>query len=133
MDRKEVLAFFNKRPRNCLLCTSNSKGEVDVAAYGSPRMIDEDRVVLGTGDKRSYRNLRENPKAAIIVTEPGEIRHDSKAIRVYLEVTAIKTEGKEFDEIKEGVAARAGKEAADNLQAAVFFRITEVRPLIAPL
>jgi hypothetical protein len=96
-------------------------------------MIDEDRVVLGTGDKRSYQNLRENPKAAIIVTEPGEIKHDSKAVRVYLEVTAIETEGKLFDEVKEGVAGRAGKAAAENLQAAVFFRITEVRPLIAPI
>ena len=130
MDRKEIMAFFNKRPRNCLISTANSKGEVNVAVYGSPRMIDENTVVLGTGDKRSYKYLKENPKAAIIVAEPGEIKHDSAAVRVYLEVTSIDTEGDLFNQVKEGVAERAGKAAADGLHAAVSFKITDVRPLI---
>ena len=46
MDRKEDMEFFNKRPRNCLISTANSKGEMNVAVYGSPRMIDENTVVL---------------------------------------------------------------------------------------
>ena len=133
MDRKEVMAFFNKRPRNCILCTATNQGDVNVAVYGSPRMIDEDTVVLGTGDKRSYRYLKENSKAAIIVAEPEEIKHDSKAIRVYLEVTSFDTEGDLFNEVKEGVASRVGKQAADGLQAAIRFKVTEVRPLIDPI
>ena len=132
MDRKEVMAFFNKRPRNCLISTANKKGEVNVAVYGSPRMIDENTIVLGTGDKRSYLYLKDNPKAAIIVAEPGEIKHDTQAVRVYLEVTSIETKGDLFDEIREGVAQRAGKEAADGLQAAISFSITDIRPLMAP-
>ena len=133
MDRKEVMEFFNKRPRNCILCTATNQGDVNVAVYGSPRMIDKDTVVLGTGDKRSYRYLKENSKAAIIVAEPEEIKHDSKAIRVYLEVTSFDTEGDLFNEVKEGVAIRAGKQAADGLQAAIRFKVTEVRPLIDPI
>ena len=133
MDRKEVMAFFNKRPRNCILCTANNQGDVNVAVYGSPRMIDEDTAVLGTGDKRSYRYLKENSKAVIIVAEPEEIKHDSKAIRVYLEVTSFDTEGDLFNEVKEGVASRAGKQAADGFQAAIRFKVTEVRPLIDPI
>ena len=133
MDRKEVMAFFNKRPRNCILCTATNQGDVNVAVYGSPRMIDEDTIVLGTGDKRSYRYLKENSKAAIILAEPEEIKHDSKAIRVYLEVTSFDTEGELYNEVKEGVAKRAGKQAADGLQAAIRFKVTEVRPLIDPI
>lgn len=133
MEPKEIVEFFNKRPRNCLLCTADSKGEVDVAVYGTPRMIDEKTVVLGSGNKRSLQNLRENPRAAILVTEPGEIVHDSKGVRVYLKVTAIETEGALYDEIKEEVEKRAGKSSADNLKAAVVFTVTEVRPLIVPL
>ena len=133
MDRKEVMEFFNKMPRNCLISTANNKGEVNVAVYGSPRMIDENTVVLGTGDKRSYHYIKENPKAAIIVAEPGEIKHDTKAVRVYLEVASIDTQGDLFNEIKKGVATRAGKEAADGLQAAISFKITDVRPLIDPI
>jgi hypothetical protein len=133
MDRKEIMEFFNRRPRNCLIATANGQGDVNVAVYGSPRMIDENTVVLGTGDKRSYRYLKENSKAVIFVAGPGEIKHDSTAIRVYLEVTSFDTEGERFDKVKEGVASRAGKQAAEGLQAAICFKITDIRPLIAPL
>ncbi|MBW1774163.1 MAG: pyridoxamine 5'-phosphate oxidase family protein [Deltaproteobacteria bacterium] len=83
MDRKEVLEFFNKRPRNCLLCTANKNGDVNVAAYGSPQMIDENTVAFAARDRRSYQYLMENPKAAIIVVDPGEIKHDSKAVKLW--------------------------------------------------
>ncbi|MCK5255154.1 MAG: pyridoxamine 5'-phosphate oxidase family protein [Deltaproteobacteria bacterium] len=130
MDRKEVLEFFNKRPRNCLLCTANKNGDVNVAAYGSPQMIDENTVAFAARDRRSYQYLMENPKAAIIVVDPGEIKHDSKAVRVYLELIAVETEGELLNQFKEAVASRAGQEAADALQAAMRFEITGVRPLI---
>ena len=133
MDRKEVMEFFNKRPRNCLISTANSEGEVNVAVYGSPRMIDEDMVVLAVRNSRTYQNLLNNPKAAIIVVEPGEITHESKAVRVYLEVTAIETEGDLLGQFKEEIGARAGKEVADALQAAIRLKITGVRPLIDPI
>ncbi len=130
MDRKEVMEFFNKRPRNCLLCTANKNGDVNVAAYGTPQMIDENTVAFAARDRRSYQYLMENPKAAIIIVEPGEIKHDSTAVRVYLELIAVETEGELLNQFREAVASRAGKEAADALQAAMRFEITEVRPLI---
>jgi hypothetical protein len=133
MDRKETMEYFNHRPRNCLLVTSNGKGKVNVAIYGSPRMIDGNTVVLATRENRSYQYLRENPEAAIIVVEPGEITHASKGVRVCLELTAIETEGDLLQEFKEAVARRAGKESAVGIKAAIRFRITEVRPLVAPL
>ena len=133
MDRKEVMEFFNKRPRNCLISTANSKGDVNVAVYGSPRMIDENTVVLAVRGNRTYRYLSENPKASIIVVEPGEITHSSKAVRVYLELISIETEGPLLKEFKDNLAKRMGKDAADALQAAIRFEITEVRPLIDPL
>jgi hypothetical protein len=133
MDRKEVMEFFNTRPRNCLITTSNGKGDVNVAVYGSPRMIDENTVVIAVRNNRSYQNLQKNPKAAIIVMEPNEIKHDSKAVRVYLDLIAIETEGELLNQFKEQIAQRAGKEVADSLQAAIRFEITDVRPLIDPL
>jgi hypothetical protein len=130
MDRKEMMEFFNTRPRNCLLCTADKKGDVNVAAYGSPQMIDENTVALAARDRRSYQYLMQNPKAALIVAEPGEIKHDSRAVRVYLELIAVETEGDLLDRFREAVAGRAGKEAAAALKAAMRFEITEVRPLI---
>lgn len=130
MDRKEVMAFFNERPRNCLLCTASKKGQTNIAAYGSPRMIDEDTIVLAARERRSFQYLQENPRASILVTEPSEIKHGSKAVRVYLELIATETKGDLLNEFKRTVAERAGKEAADSLHAAMRFKITEVRSLV---
>ncbi|MEJ2024407.1 MAG: pyridoxamine 5'-phosphate oxidase family protein, partial [Deltaproteobacteria bacterium] len=67
MDRQKLLEIFNKETRIGTLSTANAQGEVNVAVFGSPQMIDENTVVMGIGENRSFRNLRENPKAAFIV------------------------------------------------------------------
>ena len=59
MNRQEVMEIFNKRPRIGTLSTVNKKGEVNVAVFGSPQMIDENTVVMGIGRNRSFRNLQE--------------------------------------------------------------------------
>ena len=133
MDRKELMEFFNHRPRNCLLVTSNDEGKVNVAVYGSPTMIDENTVVLSTRESRSYQYLRKNPLAAMIVVEPGEISRTSKGTRIYLEMTAIETVGELLDKFKVEVGRRAGKEAAEGIKAAIRFKITEIRPLVDPI
>jgi hypothetical protein len=130
MNRQELMALFNKRPRIGTLSTSNSKGENNVAVFGSPQMIDENNVVMGIGENRTYRNLRENPFAVFIVMEPGETVMDWKGARVYLEAIAIETGGGFYDQIKENITKAAGKAAADMIHAAIRFRITEVRPIV---
>lgn len=125
-----MLEFFNRRPRNCLLVTSDGKGKVDAAVYGSPRMIDEETVVLASREGRSYRYLRENPEAALVVVEPGEMSRSSKGVRVYMRLTAIETEGDLLNKFREELSARVGKESAAAMRAAMRFKITEVRGLV---
>lgn len=123
--------MFNKRPRIGTLSTSDSKGNVNVAVFGSPQMIDEDTVVMGLGQNRSLSYLKENPKSAFIVMEPGETIVDWSGVRVYLEAAAIDQEGDLFEQVKGNIAKMAGPEAAKMIVAAVKFNVTEVRPLLA--
>ena len=133
MDRKEVMELFNKRPRIGSLSTASSKGDVNVAIFGSPQMIDNNTVVMGIGRNRTFQNLQENPKAAFIVMEPGESPMEWKGARVYLEVAGIETKGELLDQIKGMIAQAAGEGAAKMIHAAIRFNVTEVRPLIDPL
>ena len=133
MDRKEVMELFNKRPRIGSLSTASSKGDVNVAIFGSPQMIDKNTVVMGIGSNRTFQNLQENPKAAFIVMEPGESPMEWRGARVYLEVTGIETKGELLDQIKGMIAQAAGEGAAKMIHAAIRFNVTEVRPLIDPL
>jgi len=130
MDRKEVMELFNKQPRIGTLSTANKEGEVNVAVFGSPRMTDEDTVVMGIGNNRSFKNLQANPKAAFIVLEPGETVPQWKGVRVYLRAEAIEVQGALIDEIKGNIAKAAGKQAADMIHAGIRFKITEVRPIL---
>jgi hypothetical protein len=130
MDRQELMGIFNKAPRIGSLSTANAQGDVNVAVFGSPQMIDENTVVMGIGENRSFRNLRENPKAAFIVMEPGETVMDWKGARVYLEALDIETGGGFYDQIKENIEKAAGKQAAQMIHAAIRFKITEVRPIV---
>ena len=130
MDRKEAMEMFNKMGRIGALSTANNKGEVNVAVFGSPQMIDEDTVVMGIGKNRSLQNLQENPKAIFIVLEPGKTMMEWKGARVYLEAVDIDTEGKFYNQIKENIAKVGGKQAGNMIHAGIRFKITEVRPLV---
>lgn len=130
MDRKELMALFNKQPRIGVLASSNKLGDVNAAVFGSPQMIDENTVVMGIGQNRSFRNLQRNPKAVFIVVEPGESPADWRGARVYLEAVEMETGGPFFDQIKKNIAKAAGQHAADLIHAAIRFRITEVRSII---
>jgi hypothetical protein len=130
MDRQKLLEVFNKQPRIGTLSTANAKGEVNVAVFGSPQMIDENTVVMGIGENRSFSNLRENPKAVFIVLEPGKTLMDWKGARVYLEALDIETGGGFYDQIRDDIAKTSGEQTARMIHAAIRFRITEVRPIV---
>ena len=132
MDRKQVMELFNKQPRIGSLATSNGKGDVNVAVFGSPTLTDENTVVMGIGNNRSLSYLKENPKAVFIVMEPGRTAMEWKGIRVYLEASVIETEGELLDTMRAKIAEKAGESASKMIQAAIRFTVTNVRPLLAP-
>jgi hypothetical protein len=124
------MELFNKYPRIGALATANREGDVNVAVFGSPRMVDENTVVMGIGNNRSYRNLQRNPKAVFIVMEPGETVMDWKGARVYLEAMDLVNEGEFYDQIIQHITKSSGVQAAKMIQAAIRFKVTEVRPIV---
>lgn len=132
MDRKQVMEMFNKQTRIGALATTNNNGDVNAAVFGSPRMIDQDTVIMAIGDNRSFRNLQENPKASFIVVEPGDSPTDWKGVRLYLEVESFERYGELLDSFREKIRKVAGNKSANAIIAAIRFKVKNVRPLIAP-
>lgn len=132
MDRKEVMSMFNKQARIGALATASKNGDVNAAVFGSPKMIDEETVIMAIGDNRSFRNLQENPKASFIVVEPGETSSEWKGARLYLEVDSFERYGEMLDSFRENIRKVAGDQSANNIKAAIRFKVVDVRPLIAP-
>lgn len=132
MDRKQVMEMFNRTTRIGALATANKNGDVNAAVFGSPHMIDEDTVIMAIGDNRSYQYLQENPKASFIVIEPGDSPMQWKGVRLYLELDAFERYGELLDSFREKIRKMAGDQSANAIVAALRFKITDVRPLIAP-
>jgi len=132
MDRKEVMKMFNKKTRIGSLATVNQNGDVNAAVFGSPRMIDEETVIMAIGDNRTFRNLQENPKATFLVVEPGDSPASWKGVRLYLTMDSFERYGELLDSFREKIRKVAGNASADAIVAALRFKVTDVRPLIAP-
>jgi hypothetical protein len=120
--------YFNKMPRLGTLSTASREGKVDVAYFGSARMIDEKTMFMACGKNRTFANLQENPYAVFAIMEPGKSAPEWKGVRVYLKMTECQTSGQKLDTLKKQIAEKIGEEAAKRMHAAVTFEIQELRP-----
>ena len=126
----ELMEYFNtNQPKLGTLSTANKAGKVDVAHFGSPRMIDEQTIVMGIGQNRTFANLQENPNAVFMIMDPGETPFEWHGVRIYLTMTAYQTSGERLKSIQDKIAQVAGEEAAKMIHAAVIFEIQEIRPV----
>jgi hypothetical protein len=126
---KELIEYFNKKPRLGGLSTTNKEGKVNVAYFGSPRMVDEKTIVMGLGKNRTFAYLQENPQGVFMIMEPGKTLTEWKGVRLYVKMTDCQTTGEKFDAFKAQIAKTAGEAAAKMIHAAVAFEIYEIRPL----
>ena len=55
-----------------ILATSDADGNVDIAIYARPYMIDEKTIVFSMLDRLSFKNVKSNHKAAYMFIEQGE-------------------------------------------------------------
>lgn len=126
---QQLMEYFNKQPRLGTLSTADSKGKVNCAYFGSPRMIDDKTIFMGLGNNRTFANLQANPSAVFMVMEPGQSIVDWKGVRIYVKMTECQTAGQKLDDMRATIAQHGGKNAAKMIHAAVTFEIQEVRPL----
>ncbi|MGD8765304.1 MAG: pyridoxamine 5'-phosphate oxidase family protein [Desulfobacteraceae bacterium] len=125
----KLMEYFNKMPRLGTLSTSDQDGKVNVAYFGSPRMVDETTVFMGLGNNRTFANLQENPNAVFMIMEPADSLPEWKGVRVYLKMTQCETSGEKLDQIRALIAEKGGEKAGKMIHAAVTYEVQEIRPL----
>jgi hypothetical protein len=125
-----LMEYFNKQPRLGCMSTSGKDGKVNVACFGSPRMVDEKTVVMAVRKNRTFDNLLENPNAVFMIMEPGKTSSEWKGVRVYLKMKEYDTSGAKLEKARAQTAKAVGEEAAKSIYAAVTFEIEEVRPIV---
>lgn len=61
--------YFGNTEGSGILATADAEGQVDMAIYETPQVIDENIIALNMLNRRSFQNLQSNPHAAYMFIE----------------------------------------------------------------
>ena len=122
MDWKD---YFEKTSGMGFLATSNSSGDVDIAVYSRPKVMDDGTLAYGMADRLTHANLQENPRAVYAFNEGG-----FQGVRIFLEKVREETEGPLLDSIRQEADRVVGPGIGDQVKQVVYFRVTKDLPLV---
>ena len=116
--------YFENTEGTGVLATSDRNGNVDVAIYARPHIIDEKTVAFIMNERLSYQNTTSNPKAAYLFLEncPGY-----KGKRLYLTKIKEETDKELIDSIRRKTEKHHEVDLKKHL---VYFRVDRIRALV---
>ena len=116
--------YFENTEGTGVLATSDSNGNVDVAIYARPHIIDEKTVAFIMNERLSYKNITSNPKAAYLFLEdaPGY-----KGKRLYLTKTKEETDKELIDSMRRKSEKHHEVDSNKHL---VYFSVDKIRSLV---
>ena len=120
-----ISEYFENAEGTGILATSDSEGNVDLAIYSRPYVIDENKIAFSMLERTSFANLHSNPKAAYMFIEEGK---GYNGTRLYLKMVGEETDAKVIEEIKaQRIRKHEGK--TDSVRHFVYFVVENIRPL----
>lgn len=123
MDMQE---YFDTSKGLGILATSDAEGNVNMAVYARPHVVDENTLAFIMNERLSHANVGSNPKAAYLFREDAT---GYRGKRLYL----IKLREEKNSPLIEELTRKkqAHSEAGDSSDRyLVYFKITRIRPLV---
>ena len=120
-----IVEYFKNIKGLGVLATSDTDGNVDIAVYSRPYIIDEKTIAFSMLEKLSYSNIQSNPKAAYMFVEQGE---GYAGKRLHLTKTGEETDPERIKEIKQQHTKT--REPDDKVRHLIYFTVDKIRPLI---
>ena len=122
----DLQTYFEQIKGMGVLATADSDGNVDLAIYGRPHVIDENTIALIMRQRLSFANLQSNPKAAYMFVEKTE---GYKGKRLYLTKIDQQSDPELIEKFRRGHHGSFSKEDAPKAHL-VTFSIDRRRPLV---
>ena len=107
------------------LATSDCEGNVDIAVYSRPYIIDEKTIAFSMLERLSYSNVQSNPKAAYMFIEQGE---EYAGKRLHLTKTGEEKDPERIKEIKQQHTKT--REPDEKVRHLIYFTVDKIRPLV---
>ncbi|MHC4741362.1 MAG: pyridoxamine 5'-phosphate oxidase family protein [Planctomycetota bacterium] len=118
--------YFEETEGVGVLATADSDGNVDLAIYSRPHMLDDENLFFIMAQKTSYANVQSNPKAAYMFIEKGE---GYRGKRLYLHKTREEADPEKVESLRRRKRYDSEGEPSTGSRA-VYFTIDKVRPLV---
>ncbi len=118
-------AYFENAKGMGFLATANNKGEVDIAVYSRPKVMEDETLAYGMADRLTHANLVENPNAVYAFNEGG-----FQGKRLFLEKVKEETAGPLLDSIRKEADRVVGPGIGDMVKFVVYFRVKKHLPLV---
>ena len=122
MDLKD---YFENAKGLGVFATADAEGQVDVAVYSRPHVMDSETVAFIMRDRLTHLNLQSNPHAAYLFKEEGE-----SYVGKRLFLTKIREE--QDTDLAYKLRRRRYPDDKKEPLFLVFFRIDQILPLIGP-
>lgn len=120
-----LATYFENTKGTGVLATSDLEGNVDVAIYARPYVIDEGTIAFSMLKRLSYANIEANPKAAYLFIERGE---GYAGKRLYLTKTGEETDPERVKELKKKHSKIFSPDQIE--RHIVYFKVEKVRALV---
>jgi hypothetical protein len=117
--------YFERTEGFGVLGTADEAGNVDLAVYARPHVIDETTVAFIMSDRLTHENLQSNPQAAFLFHEAGG---GYKGKRLYLSWLREESDPERIEAMRR--ESRKGHDYGGALKFLVYFRVDKVRPLV---
>lgn len=117
--------YFENTKGLGVLATSDADGNVDIAVYSRPYIIDENTIAFSMLEKQSYSNIQSNPKAAYMFVEQSE-GYTGK--RLHLTKTGEETDEERIKQIRQQHSK--AKDYEDKVRHLFYFTVDKIRPLV---
>ena len=108
-----------------VLATSDTEGNVDIAVYSRPYIIDDNTIAFSMLEKLSYSNIQANPKAAYMFVEEGP-GYSGK--RMHLTMTGEEKDQERIKQIRQQHSK--AKDYDDKVRHLIYFTVDKIRPLV---
>ena len=110
-----------------IIAASDSSGNVNIAVYAKPHIVDDKTVAWGMTEGRTWACVKENPRAAYLYMNPGP---GYSGVRLKLSLIKFLESGDMLDAVKKHTSAIVSPAAAEAVTHVAYFEVEEIRPLI---
>jgi hypothetical protein len=122
-----ISEYFRNKKGAGILATADAEGNVNLAIYTVPHVIDEETVAFVMRNRLTYKNLQSNPHGAYMFIERGQAY---SGVRLYLTVRNWEKNSDVIDSlgIQNPKIYPEGLDDSDRFL--VYFRVNKIRPLV---